>query len=246
MKHKLPLFPIPETEKCQPNDFFCTFFKEHENDLAGCGPLQPYPSGTEIFREDALAEVVYLIERGIVKLNLIKLNGKETIVGLRTRYWLLAAPSVFLGIPYSFTATTVTPCHLRPITAKCFFNVLETNEAFSREMYRLLSQEIFSNLRKIEEVSSMSANERIRRFLHQLITELSPEKLQTHNHYQIPLKHRELAEIVGVSSEHLCRVVKELERQGVLISTKGMLTIRDVSGLFPPTSDIGETISLSD
>jgi len=235
MRYKLPLFQIPEMENFNPNDFFCPFFKEREDDLAGCGPLQSYPSGTEIYREDAVAEVVYLIERGIIKLSRIDLNGKEIIVGLRSRYWLLAAPAVFLGMPYLYTATTVTPCHLRPITAKCFFHVLKTNEAVSREMYRLLSQEVISKLRKVEEVSCMSANERMRQFLRQLVAELSPEKSQAHDHFQIPLKQYELAQIVGVSPEHLCRVVKDLEQEGVVIGTKGMLTIRDVSRQFPPS-----------
>ncbi len=217
---------IPEMGKFKPSDFMWTFFKEHENDLVGCGPVQLYPSGTEIYREDAPAEVVYLIERGIIKISRIDLNGKETIVGLRSRYWLLAAPAVFLGMPYLYTATTVTPCHLRPITAKCFFHVLKTNEAFSQEMYRLLSQEVISNLRKVEEVSCLSAKERMRQFLCQLVAELSPEKPQAHQHFQIPLKQYELAQIIGVSPEHLCRVVKELEQEGVLKDSKGILTIR--------------------
>jgi CRP-like cAMP-binding protein len=226
--NKLPLFQIAEMEKFKPSDFLCTFFKEHEDDLVGCGPLQLYPSGTEIYREDAPAEVVYLIERGVIKISRIDLNGKETIVGLRSRYWLLAAPAVFLGMPYLYTATTVTPCHLRPITVKCFFHVLKTSEAFSQEMYRLLSQEVISNLRKVEEVSCMTAKERMKQFLRLLVAEVSPEKSQAHNPFQIPLKQYELAQIIGVSPEHLCRVVKELEREGVLTDTKGLLTIRDV------------------
>lgn len=117
MRHQLHLFQIPENEDSKPNDFLSTFFKKHEDVLAGCGPLQSYPSGTDIYREDTLAEVVYVIERGIVKLSRIELDGKERIVSLRSRYWLLAAPSVFLGIPHCYTATTVTPCHLRPIIA---------------------------------------------------------------------------------------------------------------------------------
>jgi DNA-binding IscR family transcriptional regulator len=41
----------------------------------------------------------------------------------------------------------------------------------------------------------------------------------------------ELAEIVGISPEHLSRVVKKMQQEGVLKSTKGMLTIMDASRL---------------
>jgi CRP-like cAMP-binding protein len=231
MRGKLPLFQITEGETSDPNEFFTAFFNEHENDLVGCGPVQTYPSCTEIFHEDSPANVVYVIERGLVKLSCSELNGRQTIVGIRGRYWLLAAPPVFLGIQNVFTGTTLTPCHLRAVTAKCFLHLLKTNEAFSWEMYRQLSQEIFNNFKKVVEVSSMSANERLRYFLFQLITELTPEESQIQNHFEVPLKHQELAEIIGVSSEHLCRIVKRMEQEGVLRSTKGMLMIKDMSRL---------------
>jgi len=216
-----------------PGSLFSTFFKERENDLVGCGPIQSLATATEIFREDEPAELVYLIERGIVKLGQIGLDGKEIIVGLRSRYWLLGSPAVFLGVPYTFAATTLTPCRLRPITAKCFFHLLKTSEIFSWETYRQLSQSIHSGLNTIVEVSHMSAEGRLVNFLCQLVAEICPEKTQTRNSFHVPLKHHELADIVGVSSEHLCRLVKKIEREGVIISTKGMLTIQDVSKLSP-------------
>jgi CRP-like cAMP-binding protein len=230
-KLPLPLFPVTESNHSTPEVFFSNFFKKRETDLVGCGPIQLYPSATEIFHEDAPGEVLYLIERGLVKLSRIGPNGSDMIVGLRSRYWLLAAPDAVLKIPYSFTATTLTPCHLRSITARCFFHLLKTDEVFSWEMYRQLSQLIITNLNKVVEVSRMSASERMRNFLCQLIAELSPEKAQTHNQFQVPLKHHELAEIIGVSSEYLSRLVKNMEKQGFIVCTKGMLTIQDVSSL---------------
>ena len=53
----------------KPDDFFLHFFKEHESELIGCGPVQHYPPAAELFHGNAPVEVVYLIERGIVKLS---------------------------------------------------------------------------------------------------------------------------------------------------------------------------------
>jgi CRP-like cAMP-binding protein len=230
MKGEQPLFQMPQVNNVKFNEFFCTFFAEREHDLVGCGPVQSYPSRTEIFCQDNLATVLYLIERGIVMLSRSEPDGRRRIVGIRGRYWLLAAPPVFLGIPYEFTGTTVTPCHLRPITAKCFLHLLKTNDIFSWEMHRLFSQEILRNLNKVV-VTSMSADDRLRHFLCRLITEMTPEESKIQNHFEVPLKHLELAEIVGISPEHLSRVVKKMQQQGLLRSTKGMLTIMDASKL---------------
>jgi len=229
MDRKAPYSAIMGDSQPMPEVFFTAFFKKHENDLAGCGPIQPYPAAIQIYREDAAAEVVYLIERGFIKLSQIGPDGNEIIVGLRTRYWLLAAPAVILGVPYSFTATTLIPCQLRPITANCFLNLLQTDTEFSWEMHRHLSQSVFTDLNKVAEVSSMSASERMKNFICQLISELSPEKTHTHNHFQVQLKQHELAEIIGISPEHLCRLVKKMEGQGIIINEKGIITVQDVS-----------------
>lgn len=232
MNGKLPLIPLEENTSYKPESFFSTFFKEHENDLAGCGPIQSYPSNGKIFNENDPAEVIYLIERGFIKLSQIEPDGKEIIVGLRGRYWLLGAPAVFLGIPYTYTAKTLTPSHLRSITKRCFLHLLKTEEAFSWEIYRHLSQSIHNSLRSVAELSSMSAIERLRIFLRQLVVELCPEKVEMHDHYQVPVKHHEVAEIIGISPEHLSRLVKQLQMRNILASTKGLLTIQDVSRLF--------------
>ncbi len=227
---KPPCIQIPEINNVKPHAFFSAFFAERENDLVGCGPVQRYQTNAEIFREDDLATLLYLIERGIVMLSRLQPDGSEKIVGIRGRHWLLAAPAVFLCMPYEFTGTTLTPCNLRAISAQCFFHLIKTNEIFSWELHRLFSQEILNTLRKVE-VTSMSADERLRHFLRLLISEISPEELEIHNHFDIPLKHRELAEIVGVTSEHLCRLVKKMEQDGILGNKRGMLTIINASKL---------------
>jgi CRP-like cAMP-binding protein len=235
MNGKLPLISLEECSY-KPESFFSTFFKEHENDLAGCGPIQSYPSSAEIFNENDPAEVIYLIERGFMKLSQIEPDGKEIIVGLRGRYWLLGAPAVFLSIPYTYTAKTLTPSRLRSITKRCFLHLLKTEVAFSWEIYRQLSQSIYDSLRSVAALSSMSATERLRIFLCQLVVELCPEKVEMRDHYKVPVKHHEVAEIIGISAEHLSRLVKQLQMQKILVRTKGRLTIQDVSRLFSPIS----------
>lgn len=232
MNGKLPLISLEQNTSYKPQSFFSTFFKEHENDLAGCGPVQSYPSNAEIFNENDTAEVIYLIERGFIKLSRLEPDGREIIVGLRGRYWLLGAPAVFLRIPYTYTARTLTPSRLRSITTRCFLHLLKTEVAFSWEIYRQLSQSVHDSLKSVAELTSMSATERLRIFLCQVVMELCPEKVGMHDHYKVPVKHHEVAEIIGISPEHLSRLVKQLQMQNILVGTKGRLTIQDVSRLF--------------
>jgi CRP/FNR family cyclic AMP-dependent transcriptional regulator len=222
--------PDSESDPATPRAFFSSFFKEHETDLVGCGPVEPHPAATEIFHEDARADIVYLIERGLVKLSRTSPEGDETVIGLRGRYWFLGTPAVLLGIPYSITALTLTPSLLRAISAECLLRLLKTDGAFSWEMHRHLSQLLLLDSRKVVE-SRLSAEERLGKLLSLMVAELAYDKIRAQGPFQVPLTHHELAAIIGLSSEYLCRLVNKIEKRGFLIVTDGMLTIKDVSKL---------------
>ncbi len=42
----------------------------------------------------------------------------------------------------------------------------------------------------------------------------------------VPLKNNELAEVIAVTPEHLSRLLKELEHEGIIRRDKRMLTVR--------------------
>jgi CRP-like cAMP-binding protein len=209
-----------------PEEFFCTFFRENKNNLHGCGPLQTYPPDAVIFQQDAPANAVYLIEKGLVKLSQVQPDGRQHVSGIRSRCWLLGAPPVILDRQYMFTATTLISCELRSISAKCFLDLVKSDEIFSWQLNRLMSLQIYNGLERVEEVSCMSANHRMEKFLSRLILEMGI-KVQKKMRLKLPLKINELAGIIAVTPEHLCRVLKNMEQQGLIKKTRGMLTFVD-------------------
>jgi CRP-like cAMP-binding protein len=44
---------------------------------------------------------------------------------------------------------------------------------------------------------------------------------------QIPLKLKELAQLIAITPEHLSRLLRELEQQGVISRNKGWLIMTD-------------------
>jgi len=70
-----------------------------QDNTYGWGPSQLYPPNTEVFHQDAPANAVYLIERGLVKLSWVGSEGQEMILGLRRRPWLTGGPGGAAGEP---------------------------------------------------------------------------------------------------------------------------------------------------
>jgi CRP-like cAMP-binding protein len=73
----------------------------------------------------------------------------------------------------------------------------------------------------------MSALQRLRSFLHELIAEEDPEQLRKQGSLDLPLGSSELAEIVAVTPQHLYRILKDPELAGHIRQKRKTLTILD-------------------
>jgi CRP/FNR family transcriptional regulator len=216
--------------RVQVTDSFDSLFTNLENSGDDRGLVQIYPAQVVIFKQDTPANAVYLIERGLVKLIRVAPNGRHVIIGLRRRHWLIGAPAVLLGKPYSFTAVTLFPSSLRRIPAKDFLDLANMNGQFSWHLHRLLSQEIFNQMKKMEAMSCLTAQDRLKRFLCDLIDEqkhIGPKPAGL----SLPLSNQELAQLIAITPEHLCRVLKGMEQEGLIRRGKGMLTVTDPASL---------------
>lgn len=210
--------------------YFQLLFGMTDTRLYGWSPLHLYTSGVELFRQNDPAKQVYFIERGIVKVSCICPRGEEVIISLRRSNWLLGATQVISGNTYMTTATTLTPCSIRCIAARLFMDKLTTDNAFSVEVNRMLSLEIGHNIRKIISLECMSATERLKNFLCELISCEDLAGLETKGRLELPLKSAELAEIIAVTPQHLYRILRDPDLKVHLKQSKKILSIIDPLG----------------
>jgi len=213
-------------------DFFESFFNGQNGLAAGWGPPQTYTAHAEIFRQDTPAEAVYFIERGLVKLSRIDRSGQEVIAGLRRRHWIIGAPAALLGKPYSFTNSALTHCTLRCISAAGFMNLVETDKDFNLQILAMLSEEIFTHGKNAVNLGCLPAVDRLKRLVFDILTEMEqPSGQKWEVTFQLPLKHRELAQMVAVTPEHLSRLLGTLERDGLIQRVGSLLKVRDYRAL---------------
>jgi len=230
---------LPELgQRCRESEIYFDSFLDSGEDGNGWGPAQLYPPNTEVYHQDTPANAVYMIERGLVKLTWVESGGSEVIVGLRRRHWLLGAPAVLLERSYAFTVTTLTPCDLRCISSYGFLQLVNMNAEFCRQLLRRLSEEIYCHGIKVAVFGCIPARDRLIKFLCELVLEQGqanpPPELKKPVRLQIPLKLKELAQLIAVTPEHLSRMLRELELQGIISRNKGWLILTDPA-FFPPT-----------
>jgi DNA-binding Lrp family transcriptional regulator len=52
---------------------------------------------------------------------------------------------------------------------------------------------------------------------------------------RLPLKYWEIAQLVGITPEHLSRILRQLEQEGIIKRKDGRLVISDFRKLYHPT-----------
>ena len=215
----------------QADGFFSSFFADRKNNLYYRDPVQFYPAKEEIVKQDTPSNAVYLIESGLVKLLRQTPNGNKVIIGLRHRDWLIGAPTVLLDRPYNFTVIAVIPALLRRIPRKDFLDHIKKNEQFSWHVHQLLSQQIFDQMKKIEAISFLPAEDRLMRLLVDTVREMETTGSGTPGNVTLPITNQELAQLLMITPEHLCRVLKSIEQKGLIKHDKGALVVADPAGL---------------
>ncbi len=212
------------------SSFFSSFFSDPNN--CSEGHVQTFPARTQLFRQGEEADTLYVIERGSVKLTWLAPNGREIIVGIRRTHHLVGTTPILLERPHAFTTTTLVRSSLRCIPAKVFLNLSQENNLLSWQLNLFLSQELVRLRERLESYSCMPARDSLECFLRELIIEQENEELQTSAEFRIPLNNQELAETIAVTPEHLCRLLKKIEKDGLIKRDRGTLIVTDVEALF--------------
>lgn len=197
-----------------PRDFAAYVFP-HNGHVDGFASASTYPSGVELFREADLAEDVLYVEHGLVKLQRLHPGGEEVIIGLRSAGWFLAAASVLLERPCAATAVTVTSCRIARMRATSFRERVKSGGALSWSVHRMTCEEVHAQLGLVTDLNTVSARERLEQVLRTLATGLRPTP-EGDVRFEVPLRHWEIAQIVGVTPPYLSQLLHELGESGTI------------------------------
>ena len=216
----------PKAPELRDSAPICSFTSSIQyKESQGWGPSQAYQHGVNLFHQGAEANVIFLIEKGLVKLICDDDEGNDVLIGLRRRDWLLGVISVLLKRPHVTTAVTLTPCTLRDISAKQFLDLLTKDSQFSLHINRLLSQELCKQIDETVSAKSTSAEARLKSFFCELIIEHGFTEGDRTVNLEVPLKHMDIARMIQVTPEHLCRLLRRLCADGCMKRSKQSLTI---------------------
>jgi len=192
------------------------------------GPITVYPPATELFCQGSSAQGVFCIHSGLVKLTNVTFEGNELIVGLRSSGWILGAASVVIEKPHPVSAVTLTQCRSHFMSSDDFVRFLKLNGEFCLDLLRLCSCELNDQTSQLATLGTLRARQR----LEQLLLRMTSSKAQLGMRLKLPLKLEEVAQMIAVRPEHLSRVLRQIEEEGIIQRKKGWIIVLDPQRLF--------------
>jgi CRP-like cAMP-binding protein len=199
--------------------------------LHGLTPAQLYPRGVELFGQGRVLDEVLYVDGGLVKLVRVDRDGTEMILELAMPGAWLGSASVIIGVPSPVTAVTCGPTLLQRIPAQVFRHLLEHDPDLSRCIHRAHAGGLCKQIAWLAQVGSVSSRERLEGVIRQLIVALGLQATARGIRLQLPLRHWEIARLIAVTPEHLSRLLKQMQGDGVIRREKGWVIVPDVTRL---------------
>ncbi len=164
-----------------------------------------------VVRHGDLAEYLWLVYSGWVKLTRQTPDGKETITGLCTEGDVFGEAALFPNASYPYHAEIIGgSAELGFVAAKALQQVIRRDSGFSAALMSLLNDRNAQTQLRLEHVSTMSTAQRLGCFLLRLCKDNS-----TNATLQIPVEKHILASYLGMKPETLSRSLQQLKTVGV-------------------------------
>jgi CRP/FNR family transcriptional regulator, cyclic AMP receptor protein len=198
-----------------------------QSEFSELGVVRSYAPGAELLEQGTPAEEIYLIHEGIVKLVWTEPRGKQTILGLRWNGYPLGVFSAITGDASPISAVTLVRSLLQRISVQEFLARLRRSADLGWKMHQIHCRELSDHLNLLGELACCSARSRLARIFQRLIVAGQGEIEGKKTRVPMPLKQRELAELIGVTPEHLNRILRVLSKQGLLYVRNGWIVVPD-------------------
>ena len=194
-------------------------------------PAHIYAPGVELFQQGAVVEDAYFVDAGLLKLTHSGPDGRELIVGLRFPGCLVGSAALLAGEPSLATAITLTRCQLRRISEDRFLALLRDDPSASWDVHRIHARELCDYMGHLARLGTLSSRHRLEYVLRQLVLTLPHNSSQSDIRLLLPLKHWELARLIAVTPEHLSRLLKQMQQDGVIRREKGWVIVSHLDRL---------------
>lgn len=179
---------------------------------------------TTLFSQGQVADSIYFVEDGLLKMSRRNEIGGRIILTIRGAGHLVGEESLAAGAPTYYTeADVLSTATIYRIPREVLDRAITTNPEFSAALISYLLERRMALAEKVELLCLHDVEYRILHYLAELSSVVKP--VPDAEGYQLPITQLELADLIGATRETTSTTLNQLERRGLLKLSRRMLTV---------------------
>ena len=188
-----------------------------------------YRKNQILFFEGGVAQHLFALHLGLVKLVKPLENGKERITGVLFPGQLFGLEALSDPV-YPLTAITLRDSEICAASREEVVAFLRCNPEIALGMIRFLVAEVGRVRTQVTDMSFKDARMKVATFLLSLVTS-DPTPHNGHVALALPLSRQEISEVLELSPETISRTLAAFRRDQLIVARGRHLTIQNLKGL---------------
>jgi CRP/FNR family cyclic AMP-dependent transcriptional regulator len=187
-------------------------------DIASLGRVasrRRYPKDAVVFFENEQGDFFFMILEGRIKVTILGDDGREVILSLLAAGDFFGEMALLDNEPRSATAIAVEDTELLSLHRNDFQNVLTDNRSIMTGLIKVLTGRLRRANHQISTLALLDVYGRVAR----VIVDMAREEGRRLKDGRIAFRratHQEIANRIGTTRETVTRMLKDLERQGMI------------------------------
>jgi CRP-like cAMP-binding protein len=201
---------------------FAEVGKDALTELAAASSQRRVHAGISLVDQGVPSQSLIILVRGAAKLvRTMGDGGDESVVVLDVMRapCIVADSSVIDGTPAFASVITLRSSHLLAVDRRSVLRLLSVHPSIARALLARFALEVRSGVRRIDEIVAGPVDERVTNLLDSLAF-AHGTPLGQGRFIAIPLRRRDLANMVNATTETVSRLLAKFEREGQARSTR--------------------------
>jgi len=182
-----------------------------------------FGQGEVLFSQGQPSSSLFSLRQGMVKICSHTSDGREQIVGLSSPGNLLVGLQSINDARHAYTAIAVTPVHACKINHRTLLERVQDRGDVAIRLIQAANAQLAHSRALMEVLGHKCAAAKIASF----ILMMTPKSEHGNCGFAMPFSRGEMASILSMSEETVCRLMANMKRSGAIYAPRGKVEIRD-------------------
>jgi CRP/FNR family transcriptional regulator len=182
-----------------------------------------FSHGEVLFMQGQPSTCLYAVTDGMVKICTHSPDGREQIVGLSSPERLLVGLQSISGDCYAYSAIAATKVTACKINHRTLLARVRNKGDLAMRLIHAVNAQLAHSRALMEVLGHKCAAAKIASF----ILLMTPKSEHGNCRFALPFSRMEMASLLGLSEETVCRVMASIHRLGAIDAPRGRMEIRD-------------------